>query len=146
MQPILGSTLIKTYSIQILLRCHCGRRSLCEAAANLGSPNTLIVTEVGLLTAFGATRRWSSGVEFAAASRDTHRFSVQGQALSTAPSGRRYVSSGAGTCHRFPVGHREKYLTVIRVCYHHKRENFVQGKHFQPDPGKLWLVPQTLLL
>lgn len=119
-QPIfLGSTHIKTYSIQILLRCHWGERSLCEAAANLGSPDTMIVAEVGVGRACGATRRWSSGVEFAAASRDTHRFSVRGQALSTAPSGHRYASSGAETCHRFPVRWREKYLTDILVYFHH---------------------------
>lgn len=117
--PFLGSTLIKTYSNQILLRCHCGQRSLCEVAANLGSPDTMIVTEVGVGVACGATRRCSSGVEFAAASRDTRRFWVQGRALSTAPSGRRYASSGAGTCHRFPVRWREKYLTDILVCSNH---------------------------
>lgn len=60
--------------------------------ANLGSPDTMIVTEVGALTACGAMRHWSSGAEFAVASRDTRRFLVQGRALSTALSGRRYAS------------------------------------------------------
>lgn len=52
----------------------------------------MIVTEVGALTACGAMRHWSSGAEFAVASRDTRRFLVQGRALSTALSGRRYAS------------------------------------------------------
>lgn len=68
----------------------------------LTSPDMMIVTEVGAGTARGATRRCSSGAEFAVASRDTHRFSVQDRALSTAPSGRHCVSSGAETCHQFP--------------------------------------------
>lgn len=117
--PFLGYTLIKTYSIQIPLRCHCGQRSLYEATANLGSPDTMIVTEVGALAACGATRHWSSGAEFAVASRDTRRFSAQGRALSTAPSGRRYASSGAVTCHRFPVRWREKYLNPHVACFYH---------------------------
>lgn len=114
--PFLESTLIKSYSIQNLLRCHCGQTSLCEVAANLTSSDTMIVFEVGVGLACGATRRCSWGVEFAAASRDTHRFSAQGRVLSTVPSGRRYASLAAGTCHRFP------------------------------DPEKQWLAPRTLLL
>lgn len=85
--------------------------SFCEVAANLGSPDTMIVTEVGVGVACCATRRCSSGVEFAAASHDTRRFSVRGRALSTAPSGRRYASSGAGTCRRFPVRCRERQIS-----------------------------------
>lgn len=57
--------------------------------------------------------RCSSGVEFAAALRDTRRSSEQGRALSTAPSGRRYGSSRAETCRRFPVKWREKHLIGI---------------------------------
>lgn len=121
--PFLGSMLIKTYSIQILLRCHCGQRSLCEPAANLGSHQRMIVTEVGVGTARGATRRCSSGAESAVASRDTHRSSARARALSTAPSGRRYASSGAGTCHQFPVRWREKYLTDILIRLHHVTGN-----------------------
>lgn len=88
-------------------------------AANLGSLDTMIVTELGAGMASGATRCCSSGAGFAAASRDTRRFSARGRALSTAPSGRRYASSGAGTSHRFPVRQREKCLTDILVCVHH---------------------------
>ena len=142
----LGSTLIKTYSIQILLRCHCGQRSLCVVAANLGSPDTMIVTEVGDGTACGATRRWSSGVGSAAPSRDTRRFSERGRALSTALSGRRYASSGAATSHRFPVRWREKHLTDILVCFHHVTGILSRKSAPKPDPGKPWPAPRTLLL
>lgn len=120
--PFLESTLIKSYSIQNLLRCHCGQTSLCEVAANLTSSDTMIVFEVGVGLACGATRRCSWGVEFAAASRDTHRFSAQGRVLSTVPSGRRYVSLAAGTCHRFPVKWMEEHQTDIFVHFHHKQE------------------------
>lgn len=81
--------------------------SLCEAAADLGSPDTMIVTEVGAGVACGATTRCSSGAESAAVSRGTRRFSARGRALSTAPSGRHCASSGAATCRRFPVRRRE---------------------------------------
>lgn len=92
-------------------------------AANLGSPERMIVTEVGVGMACGATRRCSSGVESAVASRDTHKSSVRGRVLSTAPSGRRSVSSGAGTCHQFPVGWTEKYLTDTLICFHRETGN-----------------------
>lgn len=54
-------------------------RGVSEAEANLGSLDTVIVTEVGgvLVCVWGgsvATRRCSSGVEFAAASHGTRRF------------------------------------------------------------------------
>lgn len=70
----------------------------------------MIVTEFGAGTACGATRRWSWGVEFAAASRGTRRSSVRGPVLSTAPSGRRYASSAAGTCRRFPCRAEERSI------------------------------------
>lgn len=122
--PFLGSMLIKTYSIQFLLRCHRGQRSLCEPAANLGSPQRMIVTEASVGTARGATRRCSSGVASAGAWHDTRRSSARGRALSTAPSGRRYASSAAGTCRRFPVRWREKYLTDNLVCFRHVNRQY----------------------
>lgn len=103
---LLGSTLIKnkekTYSIQILSRCLCWRKSLCKAAAILESPDMMIVAEVGGGTSGRAMTRRSSGAEFAAASRDTRRFSARGRVLSTVLLGRRCASSGAKTCRQFP--------------------------------------------
>lgn len=89
----------------------------------------MIVTEVGVRTACGATRRCSSGVEFAAALHGIHRSSVQGPTLSTAPSGHRYGSSGAGISHRFPVRQRENFLirhpNLLSSC----DRNFQQKEH-----------------
>lgn len=71
----------------------------------------------------GATRHCSSGAASAAASRDTRRFSARGRALLTVPSGRRYASSRAGTCHQFPVRWQDKCLTDTLICFYYELGN-----------------------
>lgn len=142
----LGSTLIKTYSIQIPLRCHCGQRSLCEAEANLESPDTMIVTEVGIFIDEPVVL-WGVGLQVLTLQRlhvilidfkcraelyrqprqhVVTRHQEQGLAID-------FLSDG-----EINIWHPSLFLTTW--------QEFWAGRAPQPDPGKPWLAPRTLLL